>query len=152
MKQVTAKELVKKYEMQKHEENGMFIECNDDINEDKRHPSGFIYYYVSPGEKTEFHKIDCDEYWSYNAGSTIELWVINLEGKLNIKSCGIGKNAEPTVLFKKGEIFASRLTENASDGCFLTCITVPRFSYDGFEIIEKENIIKEYPKVKEFWD
>lgn len=85
MKQVTAKELVKKYEMQKHEENGMFIECNDDINEDKRHPSGFIYYYVSPGEKTEFHKIDCDEYWSYNAGSTIELWVINLEGKLNIK-------------------------------------------------------------------
>ncbi len=152
MKEIKAEDLVKKYNMQKHEENGMFIECNEDNNKNIRPSSGFIYYYVSPGEKTEFHKIDCDEYWSYNAGSAIELWVIDTNGKLNIKYCGIENNAEPTVLFKKGEIFASRLSKDAKDGSFITYITVPRFSYDGFEIIEKERIIEEYPEVKEFWD
>lgn len=155
MKQIKAKDLIKNYKMEKHEENGIFIECNEKSNPTKnneRPSSGFIYYYVSPGEKTQFHKIDCDEYWSHNAGSTLEIWTVDKNGNLNIKHCGTEKRAEPTILFKKGEIFASKLPKTSIDGSFITCITVPRFNYEGFKIIEKEEIIKKYPKTKKFWD
>lgn len=148
---ISAEELISRYNADPHIENGQFIECHYPAEGDIRPASGSIYYYVKPGERTQFHKIDCDEYWSYNAGSTLELWVIGLDGKLRIKHCGITEGAEPTVRFAAGEIFASRLHEDAPDGSFVTCITVPRFTYDGFQMLQKEEITRLYPETAEFW-
>ena len=147
-----AKELIEKYAMEEHVENGKFIERHYEHTDSSRAASGTIYYYVSPGEKTEFHRIDCDEYWVYNAGETIELWVINNDKKLELRFCGITDNAEPCVRFAAGEIFASKLPAGAKDGCFVSCITVPRFSYEGFELIAKEEMLQEYPEMAGFWE
>jgi len=146
-----ADDLVKKYPFDLHDENGLFVECHYEAKGPGRPASGSIYYYVRPGERTQFHKIDCDEYWSFNAGSTLELWVIGLDGELSIKYCGVEEGAEPTLRFAAGEIFASRLSADAKDGTFITCITVPRFTYDGFQMFDKETMIKTYPETEEFW-
>ena len=150
--QVKAEELIKRYNAGEHVENGLFIECHYAAEGNGRPASGSIYYYVKPGERTQFHKIDCDEYWSYNAGGTLELWVIGLDGKLRVKYCGITEGAEPTVRFAAGEIFASRLDKDSPDGTFVTCITVPRFSYDGFQLLEQEEITSLYPDTAKFWE
>ena len=147
-----ADELIKRYSMSDHVENGLFVERHYIDDSGERPASGSIFYYVAPGERTAFHKIDCDEYWCYNAGCTLELWVIGLDGKLRVLSCGTGEGAEPFVRFAKGEIFASRLPEDAHDGAFITCITVPRFSYDGFEMFTKDQIIALCPQTEKFWD
>ena len=146
-----ADKLIRKYNMEKHPEHGVFIERHYADHENPRPASGSIYYYVAPGEHTEFHRIDCDEYWCHNAGSNLEIWVINQAGRLEQRICGAEGNAEPCVRFDKGEIFASRLPENAPDGAFVTCITVPRFTYDGFEVISKEKMIQDYPETEKFW-
>lgn len=146
-----ADEVIKRYTMEQHIENGAFIERHYDAEPGKRAESGSIYYYVAPGEITEFHRIDCDEYWCYNAGSTIEIWSFDNKGSLKKHQLGITEGAEPVVFFRRGEIFASRLSNENSDGTFITCITVPRFTYDGFEKIEKEEMIKMYPDAAEFW-
>lgn len=149
---MSADELIKKYTMEEHQEKGLFIERHYEDKSGSRPASGSIYYYVSPGMHSEFHRIDCDEYWCHNAGSNLDVWVIDKDGHLQIKKCGVEDNAEPFIRFAKGEIFATRLSVDAADGAFITCITVPRFTYDGFEIIEKEKMIAKYPETKDFWE
>jgi len=150
-KDLNAYELMKRYNMNPHEENGKYICCHYEDNSGKRPASGSIYYYVSPGEHTNFHKIDCDEYWIFNAGSVLELWIVGLDGEISIRYLGITKDAEPIAYMKAGEIFASRLSSYADDGTFVTCITVPRFEQEGFEMYSREEIIKMFPKSEAFW-
>lgn len=147
-----AEELVRRYTMEKHLENGIFIERHYESDTPGRAESGSIFYYVAPGEITEFHRIDCDEYWCYNAGSTIEIWSFDIDGTLRRLLLGTEEGAEPFVFFRRGEIFASRLPKDAEDGTFVTCVTVPRFSYDGFEMIERETMLEMYPESAEFWN
>ncbi|MBP5469818.1 MAG: cupin domain-containing protein, partial [Candidatus Riflebacteria bacterium] len=90
--------------------------------------------------------------WCYNAGSTVELWIINSDGKLIIRKCGITEDAEPTIYIPSDAIFASRHSANCNDGTFITAITVPRFKYEGFELFSKEEILKKYPFVSSFWE
>ena len=147
-----AKELVQKYSMEIHTENGVYIEKHYPYDKSGRADSGSIYYYVAPGEVTKFHYIDCDEYWCHNAGSDLEIWSFKPEGSLEKYLLGTSEHAEPMVFFKRGEIFASRLSSQSTDGAFITCITVPRFTYEGFEVVEKEEMLKRYPEAADFWE
>ena len=148
---MTSYNLAKRFGMKVHEEKGLFIERHYESKSPERAASGSIYYYVDKDEKTDFHRIDCDEYWCYNAGSTLEIWLITADGKLIIRKCGITEDAEPTIYIPKGVIFASRHSNNCIEGTFVTAITVPRFKYEGFELFSKEEIINKYPFVSSFW-
>ena len=109
---MNTEELAKSFGMKVHEENGLFVERHYEHKGPERPASGSIYYFVDKDEKTEFHRIDCDEYWCYNSGSTIELWIIYPDGKLTIRKCGITEggmacgpvpgNVVVTVQFKEG--------------------------------------------------
>lgn len=44
------------------------------------------------------------------------------------------------------------MEKHPENGTFVTCITVPRFTYDGFEIIEREKMLEMYPESAEFWN
>lgn len=149
---MTSEELAKRFGMKVHLEKGLFVERHYKHNGDDRAASGSIYYYVDADEKTEFHRIDCDEYWSYNAGSTLELWIIMPDGKLQIRKCGITDDAEPTIHVPKGAVFASRHAKDVTDGTLITAITVPRFKYEGFEIFSKDQILTKYPQLSAFFD
>lgn len=133
-------------------ENGAYIEKHYLSDKPGRPDSGSIYYYVAPGEITQFHRIDCDEYWCHNAGADIEIWSFTPEGVLRKCVLGTSGSAEPFVFFRRGEIFASRLPAQSSDGAFITCITVPRFTYEGLEVIEKEEMLERYPQSSDFWE
>ena len=43
------------------------------------------------------------------------------------------------------------MDRHIENGAFITCITVPRFTYEGFELIEKEKMLELYPKSRDFW-
>ena len=145
-----ASDLIKRYAAERHAENGAYIERHYSSDKPGRAASGSIYYYVAPGEITKFHRIDCDEYWCHNAGSDVEIWSFTPDGLLKKHVLGTSEKAEPFAFFAKGEIFASRLPADSDDGAFITCITVPRFTYDGFKVIEKEDMIRLYPSSSEF--
>lgn len=145
-----AKDLFSRFSMESHLENGSFLERHYKSDTAGRADSGSIYYYVAPGEITKFHRIDCDEYWCHNAGSDIEIWSFTQDGTLKKHILGTSETAEPLAFFKSGEIFAARLSEESQDGAFITCITVPRFSYEGFEIIEYEKMAELFPESSGF--
>ena len=145
-----AEELARRYQMERHVENGMFVERHYENPTENRAASGLIYYYVAPGEVTAFHRIDCDEYWCYIAGEKLEIWTVDETGTVSQYHLGTENDCEPVIFLRKGLIFGSR-SRGTEDGTFLSCITVPRFSARGFELFEKEEMIKAFPRVKSFY-
>lgn len=137
--------------MAPHAENGQFAECNYPYSGEGRAPSGGCYFYSGPGENTAFHQIDCDEYWCFNGGSPLEIWTISPSGKLEISLFGLSENAEPMIFFPKGVIFGSRNRDIKGSGTFFTCITVPRFDYRGFRLVDKEEVTALCPDAAKFW-
>lgn len=148
---MNAEELIKRYSMEEHVENGLFVEKHYLDTDSQRPASGSIYYYVSPAETTKFHSIDCDEYWCYVKGSPLEVWQIDQEGNITVSNLGIEEDCKPLIYLKKGVIFASKHSKKESEGTFLICITVPRFEYEGFKLYENDEIIEKYPQTKEFF-
>lgn len=144
-------ELLLKYQMKPHEENGSFSECNYMFEGDGRAPSGSAYFFVPPGEKTLFHRIDCDEYWCFHAGTELDIWKVDTEGKLTREKFGLGPDAEPLIFFPKGVAFGSRNMDADGEGTFFSCVTVPRFSYSGFRILEQEEIVQICPETESFF-
>lgn len=148
---MTPESLMKHFSMEEHAENGSFVEKHYKHTGDGRPASGMIYYYVAAGERTEFHVIDCDEYWCYTAGSPLEIWCVDESGKLTVNRLGIEEDCEPGVYVRHGIIFASRHPKGADEGTFLTCITVPRFQYEGFTLIPQESMTEKYPETAAFF-
>ena len=149
---MTAKELMQKYSMEDHVENGAFVERHYEHTGPGRAASGSIYYYVSADESTEFHRIDCDEYWCYAEGSPLEIWQVDESGRISVSLLGVEDGCEPVVYLRSGVIFASRHPKGCADGTFLSCITVPRFTYEGFTMFTKETMLKDYPQIAEFYE
>lgn len=144
-------ELVSRFGMEAHVENGSYIEKHYVSAEPGRAASGSIYYYVAPEELTKFHSIDCDEYWCYVAGSPLEVWQISTEGAVSSSMLGTEAGCEPLLYIKKGVKFASRHMKKESEGTFLICITVPRFSPEGFTLYEDDFIREAYPAAAPFF-
>ena len=149
---MTARELMGRYAMADHVENGQFVERHYVHEGEGRPASGSMYYYVAPGESTEFHRIDCDEYWCYAEGEPLELWVLDEQNAVRVLRLGVGEGCEPLAYLKKGWIFGSRHAGNGEDGTFLTCITVPRFHYEGFEMFTKEEMLDMAPELCAFFE
>ena len=146
-----AKEMAMRYGLSPHEEKGSYLERHYPYDGDGRAASGSIYYYVAPGERTDFHRIDCDEYWCYNVGAPLEVWQIDAEGKLIVSRLGIEEGCEPLLYLPAGTVFASRHGGQVSDGTFITCITVPRFCYDGFTLLSREEAENLCPEAGAFF-
>lgn len=146
-----ASEAIKYYDMIPHEENGLFVVRDYVDNENTRPASGSIYYYLAPNEISLFHVVDCDEYWIHIEGEPLEMWIISKEGKLSKPILGLGENREPLIFVKAGEMFAAKHFGNPQDGTFVSCITVPRFTYDGWRLVDKEEVLAKCPDAKDFF-
>ena len=149
---MTAEELMRHFSMGAHVENGSYVEKHYENKSPGRAESGAIYYYVSPDEKTQFHVIDCDEYWCYTKGSPLEVWMISPEGELSVHRLGVEADCEPLLFVPRGWNFASRHAEPVSEGTFLTCITVPRFRYEGFTMFSEAEMRVRCPETAAFFD
>ena len=142
-------ELIKKYNLQPHIENGSFAENHYKFEGEGRAPSGSTYYYIAPGERTIFHTLDCDEYWCYHGGGKCEVWTVNGEGKLNVLDFGLDEESDVTVYLQKGIYFAAR--NMGTCGTFFSCITVPRFDYKGLRLFSKQEMLALCPGLKDFY-
>ena len=148
---VTAEELAARFGLTAHVENGAFAERHYKSEGEDRPASGSIYYYVSPEEYTEFHSIDCDEYWSWVAGTTLEIWQYAPDGALTVTQLGTEEGCEPLLYLRAGTVFASRHPRREREGTFLVCLTVPRFRADGFTLIPREEMLRLHPDAVSFF-
>ncbi|MBR5914234.1 MAG: cupin domain-containing protein [Selenomonadaceae bacterium] len=142
--------LKKVYSLQSHVEGGYFSEVyTSPFSQNNRATAGSIYFMLVGKDISHFHKIDCDEIWYYHEGCGLKIFVIR-DGKL--EEFLLGKDIEhgqrAMVIVPANSIFAA---ENLNDESYtlISCMTTPKFRYENFQLVTKNELKKFYAKADE---
>ena len=153
----TGKYFIEKLGLKEHPEGGYYSEClkSSDIIDAHSVDAAFggdrrlwtsIYFLLKDREVSRFHRIKSDEIWYYHSVTPLVIHIITKEGELKKVRLGLDAEREeqPQVLVPKGCIFGALM-----DGLgysLVGCMVSPGFDYEDFELLSREDLIKEYPQ------
>ncbi len=149
--------LVEKYKLQPHPEGGYFKESyrSPEIIPKsllsrrfggERNYSTAIYFLLEQGNFSAFHKIKSDECWHFYAGTTLLIYVIHLNGRLEIIRLGndLQKGEQFQAVVPAECWFASAPAEGGAFA-FVGCTVAPGFDFDDFELAKEAELYKQFP-------
>ena len=143
-------ELKKCYALEKHPEGGWFSEVyTSEAASDGRPLAGSIYFLLDKDDISHFHRIDCDELWYFHEGCGLVLTIADKDGGRRLfLGNDISEGQSAMVLIPRGCAFAA---ENLDPGSysFISCATAPKFSYEGFELLGREDMLAICPGLDE---
>ncbi len=115
---------------------------------DSRNASTAIYFLLSFGQFSAFHKIPSDEIWHFYAGQTLTIYEIENNGNLITHKLGIDlENGETfQCLIKAGNWFASRC-EITNGFSLVGCTVSPGFDFSDFELANKNELCQVFPSL-----
>ena len=132
-------ELKEKYKLERHPEGGWFSESyTAPFEKGKRSLMGSIYFLLEGDDISHYHQIDCDEIWYHHEGCALKITMIIDE---EVSECIIGAEEGQVAMavIPKGAIFAAENLDK-NEYCFMSCATTPKFTYDGFRLVDAEEI------------
>ena len=129
-------ELIQTHQLIAHPEGGFFKETY------RSEFSTGIFYLLSKGHKSSFHRIKSDEMWHFYGGDSLTVVEIDQEGKL--KETRLDKTNVQYVV-TAGVWFGAYL-ENDSKYAFVGCTVAPAFHYEDFELAQKDEFLATYPQ------
>lgn len=127
--------LVEQLGLVPHPEGGWYRRSDRDEPADgSRGAWSSIQYLLHAGEESAWHRVDADELWVAQLGG-VEL-TVEVEGVASTHRLGldVGAGEEPTVLVPAHAWQTARGVGAAS---LVTCVVVPAFDFDGFELRER---------------
>ena len=132
------------YKLQAHEEGGYFSEVyTAPFEQSGRASAGSIYFLLDKKDISHFHQLDCDEVWYFHEGGGVKITALENGNKVEY-FLGVGENQNPLVIIKAGTIFAAE-NINKDSYTLISCMTTPRFRYEGFRLVRKNELKKIYP-------
>ncbi len=154
----TIESLIEYYKMVPHPEGGYYKEtyCSKDKIPVSALPIGFsedrvlstaILFLLPKDHFSGFHRIKSDECWHFYQGQTLLVYVLHLNGALEIIK--LGNNAA------NGEVYQAIVPANCwfasepatdSDYCFVGCTVSPGFNFNDFELASATALSKEFPE------
>lgn len=153
----TGKYFIEKLGLKEHPEGGYYSEClkSYDIIDAHSVDAAFggdrrlwtsIYFLLKDREVSRFHRIKSDEIWYYHSGTPLVIHIITKEGELKKVRLGLDAEREeqPQVLVPKGCIFGALM--DGPGYSLVGCMVSPGFDYEDFELLSREDLIKEYPQ------
>lgn len=145
--------LISKYSMTVHPEGGHFSEIyrsEAKIMQGSRNCSTAIYFLLENGEKSNFHRIKSDEMWHFYLGGPLEILEIDELGQIIKTTLGndIKSGQVLTHIVLANRWFASRPLAN-SEFSFVGCTVSPGFDFLDFELANRYQLSKKYPKHQE---
>ena len=153
--------LVKSLELLPHPEGGFYREIhrNTHILKKEHLPKGFSgdrnistsIYYLLPGNTfSQFHRIKSDETWHFYQGTTLSIYIIDINGYHSVEKLGrdpeAGENFQLTI--KAGCWFAAKVDEEDSY-TLAGCTVAPGFDFQELEMGDRKKMIAEFPEHKE---
>lgn len=152
---------IKKLGLKKHPEGGYYHEfyrsstliSPQDLNwncTEKRASATSIYFLLTSGEVSKLHRLKSDELWYYHAGSSLTITVITPQGSFSrhILGLNLDENEQPQVIIPAGSIFGASVNDSGSYS-LVSCMVTPGFDFRDFELLSKEQLIKEYSQYQE---
>lgn len=104
-----------------------------------------IYFLLSSGEYSAFHRIASDELWHHYDGDTLCVYEITIDGALHTHMLGITNGALPFAVIRAGSWFASRVAPGASYA-LVGCTVAPGFDFADFELADRSTLQRQYPQ------
>jgi predicted cupin superfamily sugar epimerase len=152
---MNGKEIVQKLGLLEHPEGGFYKEtyrssCSIETKHNTiRNISTAIYFLLENDNLSLFHRIQSDELWFFHQGEPLEIVFIK-EGVLN--TIILGNNFEngevPQATVPANTWFASSVKHRRGHS-LVSCTVAPGFEFADFELASRENLVQEFPKLKE---
>jgi len=154
------KRLVKMLSLEPHPEGGFFKETYRSplrIPEEglpeaflgSRRSSTSILYLLPAGAKSRWHRIKSDEIWSFHLGGPIQVCEISTKGKPKCTMVGPATRRGQVLqhVVPAGSWFAAKPAAGTAYS-LVGCVVAPGFEYEDFELAERGDLEKKYPKLK----
>lgn len=131
---LSADEVVRRLELQRHPEGGYFKETfRDDDGEDGRSHGTAIYYLLPAGEISRWHRVDATEIWHFYAGAPMALSVSADGTSVSEQQLGPDiANGQRPQLVVPAHVWQSAETLGA--WTLVGCTVSPGFEFAGFEM------------------
>ena len=157
----TSQYFIEKLDLKTHPEGGYYKETYraDGTIPQVTLPGGYtgdrnyatsIYFLLDSNTFSAFHRIRSDELWHFHAGTALNLYIIDIKGKLtNIKVGANLENGEQLqAVIPANSWFAAKVI--APDSFTLVgCTVAPGFDFDDFELADRKELIHIFPEHQE---
>ena len=150
-----AESIIRHLKMEPHPEGGYYNETyrstsltvNSEGN--SRSQSTAIYFLLENQNKSHFHRIKSDELWFFHQGEPLE--ILSIENGI-LKRTILGNDflagQQAQAMIPANTWFGSRLLQGKGFG-LVSCTVSPGFDFQDFEMAKKENLVLEFPDLKE---
>jgi predicted cupin superfamily sugar epimerase len=132
-------ELIKLHNLLPHPEGGFFKETY------RSEFSTGIFYLLEKGQKSSLHRIRSDEMWHFYGGDSISIVEITIMG--TIKETILDHNNVQHVV--PANVWFGAYLPEGSRFAFTGCTVAPAFHFSDFEMGDKEEMLKEFPRAKD---
>jgi uncharacterized protein len=132
---VTADQIIQLLNLRPHPEGGHFAETfRDAAGSGGRAASTAIYFLLTRGERSYWHRVDAAEVWHYYAGAPLRLDIAESdEGPVRSLRLGSDFSAgeRPQAVVPR---HAWQAAESLGDWTLVGCTVAPGFEFAGFEL------------------
>ena len=105
-----------------------------------------IYFLMTEGNFSAFHRLASDEVWYPHSGDALELVMIHPDGRMEVRTVGgVPEGWEPQLAVPAGCWFASRVSRGGV-WSLVGCAVAPGFDFADFELAGREKLAAEYPQ------
>ena len=101
-----------------------------------------IYYLLSGGDFSSWHRIKSDETWFFHVGCDVLIYYFDEKKLLQTFQLGLAsKNLQATI---PANTWFSAKPLSESSFCLVSCAVAPGFEFNDFEIGSREELIEEF--------
>ncbi|GAB3026865.1 cupin domain-containing protein [Bowmanella dokdonensis] len=143
--------LIEKFDLKPHPEGGYYrevyrgkLQIDSPVTGDPRQTLTHIYFLLTAGDVSRFHRVLHDEVWNHYAGAPLRLIDLH-EGK--VKEILLGpQQSEFTHVIRGGHYQAA---ESQGDYSLLGCTVAPGFDFADFNFIEPGSDLARFIREKQ---
>jgi len=134
MAELTSADVVRLLGLQPHPEGGHFRETFRDaqIVNRSRAASTTIYFLLTRGERSRWHRVDAAEVWHWYAGAPLALWIVDADCVTSLRlgaDLPAGERPQAAV-----PAHAWQHAESLGAWTLVGCTVAPGFDFAGFEV------------------
>ena len=135
---LTADEVIRLLDLKSHPEGGHFREMFRDTRkvEGDRAASTAIYFLLTRGERSHWHRVDAVEVWHWHAGAPLVLEIAQNERRIERVTLGndLASGERPQAVVPA---HAWQAAQTLGDWTLCGCTVAPGFEFSGFELAPK---------------
>ncbi len=136
---LTAEAVIRLLDLKTHPEGGHFRETFRDARQvaGGRVASTAIYFLLSRGERSHWHRVDAVEVWHWYAGAPLVLEISQDHGRVErlTLGCDLAAGERPQAIVPAR---AWQAAESLGDWTLCGCTVAPGFEFGGFELAAPE--------------